>query len=141
RSATSSRSTASISSASRPRSRNWPTSSPANGDTAVPANDARSSGGSDMPASFDVALAVWLKVEGGASADAGGTQSGIIQATYDSWRRKHGQPPRPVAQITPTETSQLLQQEYWQALNCANLPQGWAMFVLVESGNLPWRDA
>jgi lysozyme family protein len=92
-------------------------------------------------ADFAAALAVWLTVEGGYSSDAGGTEHGIIQSTYDAWRRKHGQPAQSIVKITPTEVSSVLKDEYWTPLNLGALPQPWATFLLVEGGNLPWRDA
>ena len=92
-------------------------------------------------ADFNIALAVWLQVEGGHSTDAGGTDHGIIQSTYNDWRRKHGLPPRPVANIAASETASVLKDEYWTPLNLGVLPQPWATFLLVEGGNLPWRDA
>ena len=92
-------------------------------------------------ADFDKALAVWLTIEGGYTNDAGGTDHGIAQATYDAWRRRHGLGTRTVANITPTETASVLKDEYWQPLNLGVLPQPWATFLLVEGANLPWRDA
>ena len=92
-------------------------------------------------ADFDKALAVWLTVEGSYSPDAGGTEHGIAAETYANWRRKHGLPPQPITKITPTETSAVLKDEYWLPLNLGSLPQAWATFLLIEGGNLPWRDA
>ena len=92
-------------------------------------------------ADFNVALAVWLTVEGGYSSDAGGTNHGIIQGTYDDWRRRHGLAPQPIAKISPLEVAAVLKDEYWTPLNLGALPQPWATFLLVEGGNLPWRDA
>src|SRR5579859_5852270 len=92
-------------------------------------------------ADFSAALAVWLTVEGGASSDAGGTQSGVTQSSYDGWRRKHNLPAQSVFKITPSEISSVLKDEYWTPLNLGALPQPWATFLLVEGGNLPWRDA
>jgi lysozyme family protein len=92
-------------------------------------------------ADFAAALAVWLKIEGGYSPDAGGTEHGIIQATYDHWRRSHNLVPQSILKITPTEVSQVLKDEYWSPLNLGSLPQAWATFLLIEGGNLPWRYA
>lgn len=85
-------------------------------------------------AEFAKAFAVWLTCEGVESA-------GVLQSEYDTYRRRHGLPPRTVANITDAETQGLLQEFYWQPDNLGVLPQPWANFLLVEGSNLPYGAA
>lgn len=63
------------------------------------------------------ALAFVLKEEGGFNAEdpGGGSMRGILQSTYDGWRRSRGLPVRPVRQITDAEVSAIYDANYWRA--------------------------
>lgn len=85
-------------------------------------------------ADFAKAFAVWLTCEGSVAA-------GIEQGVYDKWRRSWGEPTQAVSKITDIETQKLLREIFWNAENYSVLPQGWAVFCLVEGSNLPYRAA
>ncbi|MEB3280093.1 MAG: glycosyl hydrolase 108 family protein [Lyngbya sp.] len=68
--------------------------------------------------SFQSALQFTLKWEGGAGhpQDLGGIiQSGITQATFDTYRRRQGLPLKSVVEITPEEVEQVYLEMYWKA--------------------------
>ena len=75
---------------------------------------------------FDTCLAAVSKLEGGASnhpADKGGlTMAGVTQATYDTYRRRKGLPPRPVTQSTPVERADIYRSQYWTPVRGDALP-------------------
>jgi len=66
---------------------------------------------------FELALAEVLRWEGGYVNDAndpgGATNRGITQTTYNAWRREHGKPPRPVAEIGEDEVRAIYRERYW----------------------------
>lgn len=75
---------------------------------------------------FDAALAFVLRWEGGYSnhpADTGGeTNKGVTHATYTSYRRSLGLPPRSVRLITHEEVRSIYKTRYWDAAGCNLLP-------------------
>lgn len=77
---------------------------------------------------FDGALKRVLVHEGGYvehPADPGGaTMQGITQRVYDGWRRRHGQPVRPVRRIAPDEVAAIYRRQYWDAVRADDLPAG-----------------
>lgn len=77
--------------------------------------------------SFETALAVTLKFEGGFSdhpADRGGrTNFGITQKSYDAWNAAHQFIPKDVKDITPAEVSDIYLQAYWHPAGCDRLPE------------------
>lgn len=81
-----------------------------------------------MHASFDAALKLVLKVEGGLSDDphdpGGRTDHGVTQTTFDAWLRKHGDAVRDVATITPDEVAAIYRVEYWDRIAGDSLPAG-----------------
>ena len=90
---------------------------------------------------FDRCLAITLRWEGDYSNhpdDPGGpTMRGIIQREYDAWRKKHGKRPRPVRQIDDEELRTIYRTEYWDTMNCDELPAGFDLCVFdgaVNSG-------
>lgn len=90
---------------------------------------------------FDKALAKVLAHEGGVSdheADRGGlTKWGVTQATYETWRAKTGQPPRPVTEMSEAEMRAIYLDGYWFPAGCDELPEELAEVVFdmaVNSG-------
>ncbi|WP_421696981.1 glycoside hydrolase family 108 protein [Ancylobacter sp.] len=90
---------------------------------------------------FDGALKRVLVHEGGYvehPADPGGaTMQGITQRVYAGWRRRHGQPVRPVRRIAPDEVAVIYRRQYWDAVRADDLPAGldYALFdAAVNSG-------
>ncbi|MFD1476467.1 glycoside hydrolase family 108 protein, partial [Ancylobacter polymorphus] len=90
---------------------------------------------------FDGALKRVLVHEDGYAdhpADPGGaTMQGITQRVYDGWRRRHGQPARPVRRIAPDEMAAIYRRQYWDAVRADDLPAGldYALFdAAVNSG-------
>lgn len=92
-----------------------------------------------MDGNFDPCLAFTLKVEGGLSNhpdDAGGlTQHGIIQAEYDSYRRRKGLVQRSVANITMTELKEIYKTQYWDKVDGDQLPLGVDLCVFDAAVN------
>lgn len=100
---------------------------------------------------LDEALEYLLEEEGGWSnhpADRGGaTMYGVIQATYDAWRKKKKQPIQSVRKITKQEARDIYEEEYWRAASCHKLP--WPISYItfdgaVNSGpsrSLKWTQA
>jgi lysozyme family protein len=91
--------------------------------------------------SFETALAKTLGFEGGVSdhaADRGGlTKAGVTQATYETWRAKTGQVPRPVLEMTDAELRAIYLDGYWFPAGCDKLPDHLAEVVFdmaVNSG-------
>lgn len=80
---------------------------------------------SDKPA-FRKALIFTLRMEGGTSNhpnDPGGlTHAGVTQQSYNSFRKRHRLPARPVIESTATERAQLYFEDYWVASGCEELP-------------------
>ncbi len=77
---------------------------------------------------FDQCLAITLKWEGGYSNhpdDPGGaTMRGITQGSYDAWRRRHNKSRRPVRQIEEQDLRAIYRQDYWDAIQCEDMPLG-----------------
>ncbi len=73
-------------------------------------------------------LPITLKHEGGKvdhPDDPGGrTNKGIIQRTYDGWRKKKNQPLRSVYQITNAEVAAIYTRDYWKKVKGDQLPKG-----------------
>lgn len=71
---------------------------------------------------FEQALTTILRFEGGYVNDpddpGGATNKGIIQKTYDSYRRVKGLDERPVRQITDEEVREIYERDYWRAVRC-----------------------
>ena len=70
-----------------------------------------------MLVNFEECLKFVLKWEGGYSnheLDAGGeTNMGIIQTTYDAWRKSKGLPHASVKDITKAEVAEIYDARYW----------------------------
>ncbi|MBN8550173.1 MAG: peptidoglycan-binding protein [Deltaproteobacteria bacterium] len=93
---------------------------------------------------FETALAIVLKAEGGLSSDPqdrgnrGGnvTMQGVTQRVYDEFRALHKTPLRSVAHITPQEVKQLYYEMYWLGGRCNRLPIPVAVAHFNASVNL-----
>lgn len=90
---------------------------------------------------FEPSLRLTLAHEGGYvnhPKDPGGaTNFGVIQRTYDSYRRLNGLPVRSVRRITQTEVREIYRRNYWNAAGCNVMPAGvdYAVFdYAVNSG-------
>lgn len=81
-----------------------------------------------MKDNFNRALARVLVYEGGFSnnpADPGGaTMKGITQATYNSWRARHGQPVAGVAGISDADVAAIYKTDYWDRIHGDDMPSG-----------------
>lgn len=83
---------------------------------------------------LDAALKFVLRWEGGFvdhPADPGGrTNKGVTQKVYDGWRRRQGQPPRDVKDITNDEVHTIYASDYWVPPRCDLLgtPLGMVQF-------------
>jgi lysozyme family protein len=88
---------------------------------------------------FECCLAITLKWEGGYSNhpdDPGGpTMRGVIQREYDAWRKKHRKSLRPVKQIEDSELQAIYLVEYWDAMECDDLPCGFDLCVFDAAVN------
>jgi lysozyme family protein len=73
-------------------------------------------------AAFDESLPFVLRWEGGYvdhPADPGGaTNKGVTQRVYDAWRRRQGEAPRAVRQITDAEVDAIYEADYWVPPRC-----------------------
>jgi hypothetical protein len=71
---------------------------------------------------FEEALRFTLPWEGGyvnhPNDPGGATNKGVIQSTYDSYRRRKGQPLRSVIQITDPEVREIYRDDYWEEARC-----------------------
>jgi len=90
---------------------------------------------------FEPSLALTLAHEGGYvnhPKDPGGaTNKGVIQRTYDGYRRLNGLPTRSVRLITDEEVEEIYYRNYWRASGCNVMPAGidYAVFdYAVNSG-------
>jgi lysozyme family protein len=100
---------------------------------------------------FDRALVAVLRHEGGYvnhPADPGGaTNKGVIQRTYDGFRKRNNLPTRSVRQITDIEVREIYKRQYWQAVRGDELPKGVDYMVFdgaVNSGpsrSIRWLQA
>lgn len=88
---------------------------------------------------FDDALKLTLNFEGGRSNekhDRGGlTMFGVTQGSYTRWRRRNGQPSRPVTLIEPGEIRVIYHDDYWMAAHCDELPHDLALCVFDSAVN------
>jgi len=88
---------------------------------------------------FEDALAFVLEQEGGLSnhpLDPGGlTKWGITQATYSSWRKKNGLPPRPVSEMTEEEMRAIYRALYWDPIGGDSLPPPLALAAFDSAVN------
>lgn len=79
------------------------------------------------------ALPLILRHEGGhvehPDDPGGATNHGVTRATYDAWRRRLGEPVRPVIDITPEEVADIFRAGYWDAVRGDDLPDGVAYAV------------
>ncbi len=75
---------------------------------------------------FNQALPVILKHEGGYVNDpddpGGATNKGIIQKTYDAWRRSKGLRQKAVRGISDNEVESIYHERYWVVGKCDALP-------------------
>jgi lysozyme family protein len=75
---------------------------------------------------FKDILPIVLRHEGGFVNDpldrGGATNKGIIQRTYDAWRRSKDQPIRPVKEITDEEVEAIYYSNYWLDGLCDRMP-------------------
>lgn len=75
---------------------------------------------------FEDALPIILKYEGGKAdvkGDRGGrTNKGITQATYDSARKRWGQPAADVWEIADHEVARIYRESFWDLAGCPMLP-------------------
>lgn len=71
---------------------------------------------------FDKALAFTLKWEGGYSNNpndpGGATMKGVIQKTYDDYRKSKGLPLQGVKAISDSEVHDIYENLYWKASGC-----------------------
>ena len=94
-----------------------------------------------MSQNYAPALQLVLAHEGGYvnhPQDPGGaTNKGITQRVYNAYRRRNGQPPRSVKEISNLEVSDIYRKEYWDASGANIAPAGidYALFdYSVNSG-------
>lgn len=94
-----------------------------------------------MKSSYPLSIKLVLKHEGGyvnhPSDPGGATNKGITQATYNSWRKAHGQSVRSVKLIEQSEVEAIYKKNYWDKVRGDDLPVGidYAVFdFAVNSG-------
>lgn len=90
---------------------------------------------------FPACLAPTLREEGGYSNDprdpGGATMKGVTKAVYDAYRRKQGQAPRDVRQISDAELADIYRSSYWTPVGAEALAAGLDLSVFdfaVNSG-------
>lgn len=88
-----------------------------------------SAGGDALRGSrFDDAFDRVLEFEGGFNDDprdpGGRTNLGVIQSTYDAYRRKLGMPLKDVADITMDEVRDIYRTEFWEPIRAGDMPPG-----------------
>lgn len=75
---------------------------------------------------FERGLAFVLRIEGGYVNDpydnGGATNKGIIQRTYDGWRKSLKLPARDVREITGEEVRDIYRRRFWGRASCPLLP-------------------
>lgn len=88
---------------------------------------------------FDRCMTKLLVHEGGKAdnpKDPGGrTNQGVIQRTYDAWRRRKGLPVRDVYLMTASERDEIYRTQYWDAIKADELPPGVSYVVFDGSVN------
>lgn len=84
-------------------------------------------------AAFNRAFGWVMQCEAGLSDhpdDKGGrTVGGVTTRTYTSWRERHGQPVRPVDELTLLEAREVYYDDYWTAVRAPELPPRLALCV------------
>lgn len=84
-------------------------------------------------------VSIILVYEGGLAnvkGDPGGlTNMGITQGTYNSWRARHGDTLQSVAKITGVEVDAIYEAEYWNRMNCDDMPPGVDLCLFDASVN------
>jgi lysozyme family protein len=87
-----------------------------------------------MTTDFERALAITLKFEGGWYAgnlpgDPNPTMRGVIQKTYDAWRKEHGFPTRSVREIADDELADIYRRKFWEKASCGL--ESWPLNALM----------
>jgi lysozyme family protein len=81
-----------------------------------------------MQLNFDQALTWVLEYEGGFSNDphdpGGATMWGIIQREYDTYRKAKRELPQSVSHISIAERDEIYRKNYWDVMDCDDLPAG-----------------
>jgi lysozyme family protein len=81
-----------------------------------------------MQADVVKAVAIILVYEGGLANVKGDpgelTNKGITQGTYNSWRMRQGLTTQSVAKITDGEVNEIYRAEYWDRVDCDDMPPG-----------------
>ena len=93
------------------------------------------------PLDYNWAFEELLKIEGGKSGDAGGTDLGVTQRTFNEFLDRHSMTRRDVSTITTPEAKQLYREDYWSRLNIAQLRADLGFALFVQAVNLPWGEA
>lgn len=92
-----------------------------------------------MKQNFEACLTETLAHEGGFSnhpKDPGGaTQRGVIQRTYDAWRKNRGLPRRSVREISDTELRAIYREDFWNVIRGDDLPAGIDLVTFDASVN------
>lgn len=86
------------------------------------------------PDAFDRSLPIILKFEGGwwpgtNAADPNPTMYGVIQSTYDTYRRRIGLPRQSVRHISHAEVRDIYEALFWDQLRCDE--QTWPVCLVV----------
>lgn len=63
----------------------------------------------------------------------GATNKGVIQRTYDAWRRSKGLPTQSVRNITDAEVEAIYRRDYWNKVSGDQLPRG-VDYVTFDAG-------
>jgi lysozyme family protein len=75
---------------------------------------------------FARALPILLRNEGGFVYDpddsGGATNYGVTEKVFHAWLRHHGQPLRPVQEITQGEVAEIYRGSYWTPAHCDRMP-------------------
>ncbi len=93
---------------------------------------------------FNKALSVVLQFEGGytrntndlGNVSGSGTNKGVIQTTYDSYKLSKQMPKADVKNITDTEVAEIYRDRYWYANGCNLLPAKLALLVFDTAVNM-----
>jgi lysozyme family protein len=93
------------------------------------------------PLVYEWSFAELLKIEGGKSGDAGGTDLGVTQNTFNRFLDRHSMTRRSVSTITRIEAEQLYREDYWIPLNIAQLRPDFGFTLFIQAVNLPWGEA
>lgn len=81
-----------------------------------------------MKENYAKAEAIILTYEGGYAnnpKDPGGpTMKGITQGTYNAWLARNGRASAPVRNISDTDVGNIYRQNYWDKMDCDEMPSG-----------------